>query len=148
LRRHEHEIDELGLGVLVVTFERPEVAADYAREIELRWPLVVDPDRALYHAYGMSRGSFWQIFGPRALLNLARLVRQGYRTERATGDTRQLGGNVLVDPAGRVVLHHVGEGPADRPPVEALLREIRSHASNRETAPQHPAPGRHASKGP
>lgn len=41
-----------------------------------------------------------------------------------TGDVHQRGGDVLVDPAGIVQLHHIGKGPADRPPVETILRRI------------------------
>ena len=40
------------------------------------------------------------------------------------GDIFQRGGDVLIDPTGIVALHHVGNGPADRPPVETILGKI------------------------
>ena len=125
MRQHEREIETLDLRVAVVTFERPEIAAGYIEETALRWPLLVDETRTLYHAYGMHRGTPWQIWGPATLWAYAKLLWQGRRMAPATGDVDQLGGDVLIDPSGRVVLHHVGDGPADRPEIDALLAAVR-----------------------
>jgi AhpC/TSA antioxidant enzyme len=125
LRRHEREIEALGLRILVVTFEAREAALAYVRETGLPWPLVIDRERALYQAYGMARGRWSAILGPASWWAYLRLIARGRRLERPTGDVRQLGGDVLVDPAGNVALHHVGRGPADRPAVSALLERVR-----------------------
>lgn len=126
MRRHEDEIEALGLRALVVTFEGAEAADAYVRETGLRWPLLIDPSRALYAAYGMGRGRWWQIWGPATWWIYARLIARGRRPRPPTGDVDQLGGDVLVDPAGSVVLHHVGSGPADRPAVPVLLDAVRA----------------------
>jgi hypothetical protein len=125
LRRRQDEIERLGLRVLVVSFEAPEAAEAYVRETGLPWPLLLDPSRTLYAAYGMGRGSWWQIWGPATWWIYARLIARGRRPRPPTGDVDQLGGDVVIDPAGRVVLHHVGSGPADRPAVSALLDSVR-----------------------
>ena len=125
MRQHEREIEALDLRVAVVTFERPEIAAGYKEETALRWPLLVDETRALYHAYGMTVGTPWQIWGPATLWAYAKLLWRGRRMAPSTGDVDQLGGDVLIDPSGRVVLHHVGDGPADRPEIDALLAAVR-----------------------
>jgi hypothetical protein len=49
---------------------------------------------------------------------------KGQLPKQARGDIFQRGGDVLIDPAGIVRLHHVGAGPADRPAVETILRTI------------------------
>jgi hypothetical protein len=125
LRRREDEIERLGLRVLVVTFEAREAADAYVRETRLPWPLLLDPSRTLYAAYGMARGRWWQIWGPATWWIYARLIARGRRPRPPTGDVAQLGGDVLIDPQGSVALHHVGSGPADRPPVSALLDAVR-----------------------
>jgi len=52
---------------------------------------------------------------------------QGRRPRTSSGaDVRQLGGDVLVDPEGTVRFHHIGSGPAARPPVFELLDVVRS----------------------
>lgn len=126
MRQREDEIEALGLRVVVLSFEAREVAAAYAGEIGLRWPLLLDPSRALYAAYGMGRGSAWRIWGPATWWAYARLLARGQRPRPATGDVEQLGGDVLIDPGGRVTRHHVGDGPADRPTVESLLAPVRN----------------------
>ena len=101
-------------SVLVVTFETKEVAEAYVAETRIPWPLLIDSTRAVYEAYGMGQGHWWSIWGPPSWRAYAGLIRKGRRVRSPTGDIYQLGGDVLIDPAGRVVLHHVGDGPADR----------------------------------
>jgi len=125
LRQRESEFAGLGLRIVVVTFEARERAEEYVREVGLAWPLLIDRQRVLYGAYGMARGRRWAIWGPATGWAYARLIGRGHRLRRPTGDVNQLGGDVLVDPMGRVALHHAGKGPADRPAVGALLERIR-----------------------
>ena len=125
LRRHQDEIERLGLRVLVVTFETEGAAEEYVREVGLPWPLVIDASRGLYEAYGMGRGPWWAIWAPSTLWAYARLIARGRRPQRASADIDQLGGDVLIDPEATVVLHHVGTGPADRRPVRELLEPVR-----------------------
>ncbi|MDO8479124.1 MAG: SelL-related redox protein [Candidatus Rokubacteria bacterium] len=125
LRRHEDEFEGLGFEVVVVTFEARERAAVYVRETGLRWPLLIDRQRVLYRAYGMGRGRWSAIWGPATWWAYLRLIGRGRRLRRPTGDVHQLGGDVLVDPRGMVAFHHVGSGPADRPPVVLLLEQVR-----------------------
>jgi hypothetical protein len=125
LRRHEDQIERLGLAIVVVTFEGRERAEEYVRETGLRWSLLIDRRRVLYRAYGMGRGRWSAIWGPATWWAYVQLIGRGHRLRRPTGDIRQLGGDVLVDPAGRVAWHHVGKGPADRPAVAALIERVR-----------------------
>ena len=96
----------------------------YVRETRLTWPLLVDADRTLYTAYGMQRGSWWNIFGPASCWAYLKLLLRGRRLRPPRDDVRQLGGDVLIDRQGIVRLHHVGAGPADRRAVSALLEPI------------------------
>jgi peroxiredoxin len=50
LRRHEDQVERLGLEIVVVTFEARERAEEYVRETGLRWPLLIDRRRILYSA--------------------------------------------------------------------------------------------------
>lgn len=126
MREYENEIEAIGLKVVIVTFEAGPLALAYVRDTELQWPLLVDESRILYSAYGMERGRWWDIFGPAAWWVYAKLLVKGRRIRRPSGDVQQLGGDVLIDPAGIVRLHHVGAGPADRPSVSSILDVVRS----------------------
>lgn len=131
LRRRQAELDELGVTVLVVTFQHGPVAEQYVRQTGLDWPIVIDSDRTLYRGYGMERGRWWDLAGPSAWWAYLKLLVKGRRLRRPAGDVTQLGGDVLIDPAGTVRLHHVGRGPADRPRVESLLKVVRRAPARR-----------------
>ncbi|MBI1726623.1 MAG: redoxin domain-containing protein [Candidatus Rokubacteria bacterium] len=118
-------MERLGIEIVAVTFEARERAEEYVRETGLPWPLLIDRRRVLYNAYGMGRGRPSAIWGPATWWAYIRLIGRGRRLRRPTGDIHQLGGDVLVDLAGRVALHHVGKGPADRPAVDALFDRVR-----------------------
>lgn len=126
LQQHDASLQEKNVAVVAVTFEAPERAAAYRREADLPWPLLVDQERKLYGKYGMTQGTAWQIFGPASWLRYAQLIARGRRVRRPTGDVHQLGGDVLIDPEGVVRLHHVGQGPADRPSIAEVLALISS----------------------
>jgi hypothetical protein len=128
LREHEDEIEALGIKVLVITFEAGPLALAYVKESNIRWPLLVDESRALYAAYGMHRGHWRDILGWSSWRAYAKLLLQGRRLRRSSGDLQQLGGDVLIDPEGVVRLHHVGTGPADRPSVSSLLDVVRGRS--------------------
>ncbi len=113
------------MKVVVVTFECGPLAQAYVRETELRWPLLIDESRALYSAYGMDHGRWWDIWGPASWWAYGKLLLRGRRLHRSDGDVNQLGGDVLIDPAKMIRLHHVGHGPADRPSVSSLLEVVR-----------------------
>ena len=120
------------MNVIVVTFELGPLVQAYVRQTGLRWPLLVDETQALYSAYRMDRGRWWDIWGPASWWAYGSLLLRGRRLHRSDGDVDQLGGDVLIDPTGIVRLHHAGSGPADRPSVSSLLELIRSDASDIE----------------
>jgi hypothetical protein len=132
LRQREDEIAALGLEVVVVTFQGESTARTYAKETKLRWPVLVDVGLTLYRAFGMGRGRVRDILGPASWIAYGKLILRGRRPRPAAGDPYQLGGDVLIDPRGIVRLHHVGSGPADRPPVESILATVREERGNSE----------------
>ena len=123
MQQHESEFSALDVRIAVVTFDRRRLAQAYVESTGCAWPVLVDEDRALYHAYGMLRGRWQDIMGLRTWWAYAQELRQGRLPNlpaRST-DTFQLGGDVLIDPDGRVGFVHVGSGPGDRPSIESLL---------------------------
>jgi hypothetical protein len=129
LRQRQTTLDALGIIGLVVTFETGPAVRAYVEETGLPWPLLMDASRALYHAYGMHRGRWQDIWGPATWWAYARLALRGRWARHRSGDVAQLGGDVLIDPEGIVRVCHVGSGPADRPPVETLLSIVRERTS-------------------
>jgi len=125
LREYEAELTEFSVAVAVVTFEAGFLARQYAAETGLVWPLLVDEKRELYRGYGMLAASFWDIWGPKTWWAYLNAILLGQRLQQSQGDISQRGGDVLIDPDGMVRLHHVGEGPADRPSPALIMERIK-----------------------
>ena len=125
MREHEAELAELSVAVAVVTFEAGFLARQYVEESGLVWPLLVDENRELYRGYGMLAASFWDIWGVKTWWAYLKAALRGQKLQQSHGDISQRGGDVLIDPSGTVRLHHVGEGPADRPSVALILERVR-----------------------
>jgi alkyl hydroperoxide reductase subunit AhpC len=124
LREREEELEKRGVSIAVVTFENDFFARQYVAETGLAWPLLIDGTRKAYRDYGMLSASFWDVWGPESWGAYFKGLGRGEKLRYSGGDIYQRGGDVLIDPAGVVRLHHVGAGPADRPAVETILRRI------------------------
>ena len=103
---------------MVVTFELPRA------ELIPHFPYYYDSDRQLYQFFGMLKAGFWDLWGPRTLLAYLQLLLKGRKLLPSNSDLHQRGGNVLLDPRGRVRFHHIGSGPADRPDLEIIFRMV------------------------
>lgn len=125
MREHEAELAKFRVAVAVITFEAGFLARQYAEESGLVWPLLIDENRELYRGYGMLSASFWDIWGPKTWWAYLKAVLHGRKLPQSHGDISQRGGDVLIDPGGIVRLHHVGEGPADRPSLAVILESVR-----------------------
>jgi AhpC/TSA antioxidant enzyme len=108
----------LGIKVMVITFEPPP------KEVTPQFAYYSDRDRQLYRYFGMLRAGFWDLWGPRTLLVYLQLLLKGRKMLPSVADLHQRGGDVLIDPVGRVRFHHIGSGPADRPDFERIFKAV------------------------
>lgn len=89
-------------------------------------PLLADEGRAVYGAYGMRVGSLREIYSPEVLKKYFDLIRGGRKLRLKTDeDTRQLGGDIVVGPDGRVVFALCSKNQADRPTPAAMAAALR-----------------------
>ncbi len=93
---------------------------------DVGWPILADPDRTLYRAYGLERASFARTWlSPRTVAYYLRAAAGGRRIRLPKSDSHQLGGDFIVNPRGVVIFAHRSTEPADRPTVERLVAAIR-----------------------
>ncbi|GAC1318712.1 MAG: hypothetical protein NVSMB25_08500 [Thermoleophilaceae bacterium] len=115
-----------GLVVTVVCDEPARVRAGLLRGVEVAHPVVVDIDRSTYRSWGLrraSRTSFVTRPGWIADYALA-AVRTADRPRRPGHDVRQLGGDFVIAPSGRVALSRPQAGFDDRPPAGELVQAL------------------------
>lgn len=108
-------------GVLAVGFEPPEHLAAWQPIRPLDFPVVVDPDRALYRSVGAGRVPLRRLLTPRVIRYYWRLYRRWGMPRKPRDDPWQLGGDLWVDRRGHVLWVHLSRDPTDRPSPQQLL---------------------------
>ena len=90
------------------------------------WPearVVSDPDRELYDAFGLARGSVLQLFGPSVWSAGLRSAMKGNLVGMPVGDPFQMPGMFLVE--GRDVLwSHTFAHAGDTPDLRTLMPDL------------------------
>jgi hypothetical protein len=124
LRRHYPELRAAGGEVLTVCFDTLERAERYAHEQDLPFPLLVDPERRVYRAYGLEQGPLWRFLLPKVVVGTVQMMKGGRQLQRPHEDPLQLGGDFVVDPTGLLALAHPCQDPTDRPPPAALVAAV------------------------
>ena len=117
--------------VIGVAFAAPASVALFERGLNLGVPVLCDPDRVAYAAFGFGRRSGWSAFvHPRYWWRLATAVARGRRFGLPKEDPSQLGGDVVLDEELRLRWIYRSRFAADRPRVETVRAELRRAASN------------------
>ena len=93
--------EQAGGDVAVVTMATPEQAATFRSSYELPFRLMADPQVEAYRAFGLQRGSVWQVAGPANwAAGLKPFLRHG--VGRPVGDPFQLAATFVIDRKGRI----------------------------------------------
>ncbi len=120
-------IGEFGdAAVVLITFTRPRNLPGFRRRLGLAYPVLADEERLSYRAYGLGRGPWWRIWGPRTLQAYRRVAKRGQRLRLPSQDTLQLGGAFVVDHAGVLAYAYRSTGPDDRPLIDDLVTTVQN----------------------
>lgn len=112
---------EEGVRIVVIGMGSPEECARFRQRHRLTFPVLSDPERAAYRAYGLPEGETGQVSGRQELASGMRLALRGILPGRPRGNPRQLGGDVLIDREGVIRSIRRSRRAADVPDPEALL---------------------------
>ncbi len=119
--------------LVLLTFTTAELLDEYQLRRELPVTILIDGTRDVYAAYGLGRGSIARIWGWATLRRYAQILRRSDRgfadLASTTEDTRQLGGDFVIAPDGRLSWGFWSEGPADRPFVHEVLDAVQQAAA-------------------
>jgi len=115
--------------VAMITFTTDDELDVYQQRRQLPFPVLIDADRGVYRAYGLGRGSVLDVWGWRALRRYWQILRPsgpGSRNDMhaATEDVRQLGGDMVIAPDGRLAWGHWSANSADRPSVDDIVHAV------------------------
>ena len=115
------------IAVVVVTFTDPVSLQEYEHSAGVTFPILTDPSRGAYRAYGLGRGTIGRVWGPKAARRYLDIFKQSGIKDwrRPTEDTLQLGDDFVISPTGTLAWGHWGKGPDDRPAIEKLIQAAR-----------------------
>jgi peroxiredoxin len=124
------EIQALGGEVIVVSFAPPRALAFYLKATPQPFPVVSDPDRTVYHAFSLGRTRLLAFLRPSVIWHYLRLIFRGWlpKGPGEDKDVMQLGGDFVIDRAGRLAYAYPSKDAADRPSNDVLLTALRSIA--------------------
>jgi len=114
--------------VVVVSFEPPQRLRQFLAQERLPFPILSDPTRAAYRAFGLRRGAPRQVWTLHAARVYLRGLLRGRLPRLPRADIHQLGGDVVLGPDGAIVYLYRSQETADRPPVAELLAAVRRAA--------------------
>lgn len=121
MRQNIEKIQSLDTQVVAISFGSPRWARAWLDETGAPFPLLLDPARTAYRAYGLQY-SLSRSWGPKTFLLYARLMLSGRRWRGIQGDSGQLGGDFVVDRNGVIRLAYSSHDPADRPTIGQIVR--------------------------
>jgi hypothetical protein len=102
--------------------------AHYVSRQSWHVPLVCDPDRSAYTAFGLERTSTLSFFYPHVVLRYLWGMMRGYMLKMpyAGEDVLQLGGDFILDRELNVIFAYRSANPTDRPSVTKLLAPLKN----------------------
>ncbi|MBI3821505.1 MAG: redoxin domain-containing protein [Planctomycetes bacterium] len=120
------DIKAMGADVLVVSFAPPALIAAFLAESPQPFPVVADPERKTYQAFGIGSTNLRGFLRLGVIWHYLKLMFRGWFPKGPKGaDVWQLGGDFVIDPTGRLRYAHASKDAADRPGNEELLSALR-----------------------
>ena len=127
---HSHEdINKAGLDIASVMQGSPEASLEFCKKYAPNILCLSDPERELYHAYGLGRGNFYQtVLSPEVIRSVMDAGKKGYHLESPPKgqDAMQMSGIFIIGTDGRIRLPYYYDNIADHPTVNLLLSGVLS----------------------
>jgi peroxiredoxin len=124
MRREYNRYTTAGLQVIAIGMGSPNRTAQFRQELELPFPMLSDPRRIAYRAYGLLNMSLRREASIASVAHLARnIVRHGAAHESEQNSV-QLGGVFVVEPDGIVRYTFRSARAFEYPTAEELIRAV------------------------
>ena len=108
----------------------PVMAQDFIEKFQIQSPVYVDPKRILYKALGLSANKL-KMLNPKMFVSGLKTAKKGFVQSKVLGDPWQLGGVVLLTPAGEMPYVYRSAFAGDHPGIDVVLQKISTFSSQR-----------------
>lgn len=113
------------LNIIFVSMGKVNEAADFKVKMEIPQPLISDPNKRLYEAFGLRRGSFRQVVNPVTTRKGLTAFKAGHRPGMLKQDPWMMAGVFRVDPDGEVTFSHYANDISDNMSGEEIARLLK-----------------------
>lgn len=118
------QIEAKGIKLVMVHMAEPDTAEEYFARYKLHSVShISDPDLSLYEYFGLTKGSFWQLYGLKIWVRGFKtgfLDGHGLSWQKALGDVSQMPGIFLLR-QGEVQGSFIHKSAADRPDYKKII---------------------------
>lgn len=113
------------LNIVLVSMGRVPEVVDFKKKMEIPQTVISDPNKLLYEAFGLRRGSMSKIFSPTISRKGLATFRAGNRPGMLKNDPWMLAGVFRVEPDGEVSFSHYAQDIADNMSGEEISRLLK-----------------------
>jgi putative ABC transport system ATP-binding protein len=127
LVQNKTDLEKSGLTLAAVTQGTPAETLEYCKRQAPGIVCLSDPGRDAYHAFGLERGTMWQVvLSPDVIRGTATAREHGHTAELPPQgqDVMQMSGTFIIGTDGRVRLPYYYENIADHAPIDLLLNGV------------------------
>lgn len=121
------ELEKSGLTIAAITQGNPTDTLEFCKRQAPGIVCLSDPQREAYHAFGLERGTAWQVMLSPAVLRGTALAREhGHSAELPPPgqDVMQMSGTFIIGTDGRIRLPYYYDNIADHAPIDLLLNGV------------------------
>ena len=115
-----------GAEVVAIFQYRGQPTKNFCRRRGVPFTCLGDPERDLYHAVGLERGTMREYIGPQLAKGFVRAARHGAFAGVPKGDVAQRPGTFVIGRDGKVAFAHYNKDSSDNPDTAELLRVVKS----------------------
>jgi len=126
LRDKAEDFENIPARVVLVGMGSPKESKAFIKRFQIPFPLICDPERSLYGAYGLKRMGVLDFISPSLAIKSLSAVAQGNLAGIPQGDVKQLAGVFVIDAYGVIQYRHLSADPADFPSAEDVLGVVKS----------------------
>lgn len=125
------DFEKAGARVVLVGMGNSVECAAFQKKFHVPFPMISDPDRALYRQFKLERMPLLGVFSPTLALKSIAVIARGHKIGKPQGDVLQLAGVFVLDTQGRIFFSHRSDNPADHVAPGAILEALARLGSSR-----------------
>ena len=112
-------------NIVLVSMGRVQEAAEFKHKMEIPQAMISDPNKLLYEAFGLRKGSFGQVLNPTLARKSIRLMKNGHKQGALKHDPWMMAGVFRIEQDGEVSYSHFASDISDNLSGSAIAQLLK-----------------------